>query len=416
MLTRKGLLIPSTPEIKKQLTVKPNDSSYGIQSPSFKIFREESQKRVYAPRYYGEETEDNRAEPTPIRCSFSGSLRDYQEEALVRFLETKSGGVLSMPCGFGKTCTSLAIAARIGLRVMIIVHKEFLANQWRENINRFCPGATIGLIQGDKEDLDKDFVICMIQTLCSREHRDDLFDSIGLLIVDECHHIGARAFSQTMFKLCPKYTLGLSATPNRKDGLESVLYMFLGPQFYLIETKHMDNVKVYKINYNPQDKSIPYNRIGKISLVDIITRLTNDISRNNMIYDMICHDRNILILTDRREHAKELHTNIKDSSLYIGGMKEQELLESSKSKVIIGTYSLAHEGLDIPSLDTVILATPHSDVKQAVGRIMRGAKDPIIYDIVDNIGPLYGMWNKRSKMYKESGFEGPWSECLIEGV
>jgi len=416
MLTRKGLLIESTPEIKKNLTVKSNDNVYGVKSPSFKIFRDAPGKRLYAPRHYGEGIEDARIEPAHSSIKFGGTLRPYQEEALVRFLGTKSGGVLSMPCGYGKTCTSLAIAARVGLRVMIIVHKEFLANQWRENIARFCPGSSIGLIQGEKEDLEHDFVICMIQTLCSREHKEDLFDSIGLLIVDECHHIGAAAFSQTMFKLCPKYTLGLSATPDRKDGLSNVLYLFLGPQFFLIENKDMKNVHVVKIVYNPKDRSLPLNRIGKLSMVDIITRLIELDDRNDIIYNIVKEnkDRSILILTDRRDHAKEIHSSISDSSLYIGGMKEDELKKSSQKNVIIATYSLAHEGLDIPHLDTIILATPHSDVKQAVGRIMRGASDPIIYDIVDTLGPLFGMWKKRVKMYTDSGFKGPWNEsCMI---
>jgi superfamily II DNA or RNA helicase len=116
---------------------------------------------------------------------------------------------------------ALAYAAHLGVRTMIIVHKEFLANQWKERINQFCPGATIGRVQQDTFDIEHDFVIGMIQTMCSRENDPKAFDTIGFVIVDEAHHIGAAAFSQTMFKLCPRYSLGLTATPDRKDGLQT---------------------------------------------------------------------------------------------------------------------------------------------------------------------------------------------------
>jgi superfamily II DNA or RNA helicase len=414
MITRYGTLTKSTTEIKKELTVRADDTVYGIKSPLFKVFKEGTGGQIYAPRYFAPNVSDSRTEPKGIQVSFRGELRPHQQEAFSKFFETPSGGVLSMPCGFGKTCTSLSIASRVGLRVIIIVHKEFLANQWRENIQRFCPGATIGLIQGATENVECDFVIAMIQTLCSREHPPHLFDSFGLVIVDECHHIGAPAFSQCMFKMCPKYTLGLSATPERKDGLTRVLHWFLGPTFYNLERHEMDHVKVHKINFKHHSYgSLPLNKLGKVSLVDMVTTLVDIPERNQVIYDIVENNpgRVILILTDRREHAKSMHMNISGSALYIGGMKEDQLKESSKSNCIIGTFSLAHEGLDIPRLDTIILATPHSDVKQAVGRIMRGSQHPIIYDVVDQWGPLFAMWNKRSKMYDAMGFVN--DTCMI---
>jgi len=112
-------------------------------------------------------------------------------------------------------------------------------------------------------------------------------------------------------------------------------------------------------------------------------------------------------LTDRRAHCFALQNEIEGSALYIGGMSEKDLELSSRSNVILATFSQAHEGLDIPSLDTVILATPHSDVKQAVGRILRGGNKnpPLIYDIVDNWSVLFGMWKKRLAMYQKSGFD-----------
>lgn len=312
------------------------------------------------------------------------------------------------------TTCALALAAHLRVRTMIVVHKEFLANQWAEKIGEFCPGATIGRVQGDKLELENDFVIAMIQTMCIREHEPDAFDSIGLVIVDEAHHIGAPAFSQFMFKLCPKYTLGLTATPERKDGLTRLLYWFMGKNFFTVERENQAQVKVVPLQFDcPEYRSAPpCTRFGKVSLAEVVNQLVELPGRNQLILDTIeklkKEKRKILILSDRRGHCAWLKESIEGSALYIGGMKEAELTESAKAQVIVATFTLAHEGLDIPALDTVILSTPHSDVKQAVGRIMRETKgknnDPVIYDMVDHWSVLWAMYSKRLKMYHESGF------------
>lgn len=420
MLTRTGYLTKDTPDIKKELTVRPIENAVGIRPPSFKVYRCDTKGNMCVPRYFGTERfgnpVDKRPDPARASISFKGRLKDEtrQHEAMACFSKTESGGVLSLPCGFGKTTVALAIAGRLGIRTMIVVHKEFLANQWRERINQFCPGSTVGIVQGDRCELECDFVIAMIQTMCQREHAIGSFDSIGLLIVDEAHHIGAPAFSQFMFKLCPKYTLGLTATPERKDGLTRILYWFLGPAFFTVERENQAHVEVRKLAFDCEEfnSGPPINRIGKVSLVDIVNLLVGIDKRNAMILDTVkeckSQDRRILILTDRRGHCFELQEAIEGSGLYIGGMKEKDLEESSKKQVIIATFSQAHEGLDIPSLDTVILATPHSDVKQAVGRILREThgkmNNPVIYDIVDHWSVLFAMWNKRLAMYRQSGF------------
>ena len=257
----------------------------------------------------------------------------------------------------------------------------------------------------------------MLQSLSMKDYEFNLFDSIGLVIVDEAHHICAQVFSQAFFKFCPKYTLGLSATPERKDGLTDVLYWFLGPNILTIERENRGKTVVichpYKCEYFKTQP--PMARNGKISLPNMITELTEITERNDYIENLArkyaTGSRRILILSERRFHCEELARRLQDlgSGLYMGGMKEKELEESSKQKIIVGTFSQAQEGLDIPVLDTVILSTPKSDVKQAVGRILRETKGkknyPIILDIKDNWALLPSMHYKRRKMYKESGFE-----------
>ena len=113
---------------------------------------------------------------------------------------------------------ALKIISLISKKTLIIVHKEFLMNQWIERINEFLPGARIGKIQGTSFDIDnKDIVIGMIQTLYDKEYPSNAFSSFGITIVDEVHRIGSEQFSRTLFKTITPYMLGISATVERKD-------------------------------------------------------------------------------------------------------------------------------------------------------------------------------------------------------
>lgn len=419
-LTRYGKAVTGSSDLTRELTVRPIENAMGIRPPAFKLFRAGKTGKMYIPRYFGNIIAiDNRTEPEKANILFTGHLRDVtrQNEAFHAGLESfrkHGGGVLSLPPGFGKTTIALAFAAHFKLRTMILVHKEFLANQWKERIGQFCPGASIGRIQQDVFDIEKDFVIVMIQTLCSREHDPKLFDSIGLLIVDEAHHIGAAAFSQCMFKLCPKYSLGLTATPERKDGLTRILYWFLGPEFFRVQRENQKTTRIETIRYEDPafQEAPPVTRIGKINMAGMVTLLTELPNRNERILDTIrsVHpSRKILILSDRRSHCFWLNEQLIDSALYLGGMTEQELETSSKARILLATYSMAQEGLDIPTLDTLMFATPHSDVTQAVGRIMRETpgkqNTPLVFDIVDMWSVFFSMYRKRCVLYASAGFE-----------
>ena len=447
-LTRSGYVCESSPEIKRELTVRPQ-TQHGIGpgfGPSFKVFRGVKDSptafggttttSLVVPRYYGcgrfgPPSRDTRPDHTRAPgIVFTGRLRDTtrQNEAFaagVKAFETEGGGVLSLPCGYGKTTVSLALSAHLKVRTMIVVHKEFLANQWVEKIKEFCPGATIGRVQGDIFDIEKDFVIAMIQTMCGRtmsstpgprEFDKKAFDSIGLLIVDEAHHIGAPAFSQFMFKICPKFTLGLTATPERKDGLTRLLYWFLGPEFFKVERVNQGTTKVQTLQYSDPafQEAPPVTRFGQLNMAGMINIVTELEARNDLIVqtaeEAFTEGRRVLILSDRREHCFYLQNRLgSKAKLYIGGMKEAELEESAKSPIVVATFQLAHEGLDIPVLDTIILATPKSDIKQSIGRIMRETagkvNDPLIFDIADQWSVFFAMYRKRLKVYKEGGFE-----------
>jgi superfamily II DNA or RNA helicase len=422
LLCRSGYIVTDTKEVRKELTVRPVVvGDFGFPPPPFKVFKL-SKSGLCTPRFWAEEKfgpaeTDKRVEPTPVKFTFTGKLRDetFQNEALKKGIEA-GHGVLSLPCGFGKTTVSLAIAAKLGLRTMIIVHKEFLASQWAERIQQFCPGATIGRVQQDRVEVNCDFVITMLQSLASKEYEVNQFESIGTVLVDEAHHICARVFSQALFKICPKHIFGLSATPDRKVGLTKVLNWFIGPIFFAVEREHQKQVDVITLQFDCRmfHEPPPTTRFGKLNLPAMITELCENEVRNAVIVSTIREiletNRQLLVLSDRRLHCEHLFFEFTDeqAGLYMGGMKEKDLAESSKKRVIFATFSQAHEGLDIPSLDTVFLVTPKSDIKQSIGRIMRettGKKNtPKIYDVVDHWSVMFAMFNKRKKVYREGGF------------
>jgi superfamily II DNA or RNA helicase len=422
IVTRSGCLVDASSEIKKQLTVRAivNDE-YGFPPPPFKVFRPATKNRVCIPRYFLADRpieEDKRPEPARVDIKFHGQLREAtrQVEAFNKAVET-GHGVLSLPCGYGKTTVALAIACALGYRTMIIVHKSFLADQWRERIEQFVPGAKIGIVQQNKKEVEGcDFVIAMLQSLSQKEYSFGDFDSVGTVIVDEAHHICAKVFSQSLFKMCPRHIYGLSATPERKDGLTKVLHWFMGPTFFAVERKNQADVEMFCVQYeHPMFKNPPpCTRTGKLSLVNMITELVECRHRNEMLVNLIkkasAGTRRLLVLSDRRAHCEMLHQCFpKTSGLYMGGMKQKDLEASSEKKIIMATFSQAHEGLDIPALDTVILSTPKSDIVQSIGRVMRETKgkknNPHIYDIRDEWSILVAMYYKRLKVYKQGGFK-----------
>ena len=250
--------------IKDELNVRPYIPKAPVQPPAYPVFKESGTK-YYLPRYYGlknyGEAEENRLPPgTDIQLLFKGDLRDYQKHIVEVYKKSATdvgGGLLEIPCGRGKTVIALKIIAELRKKTLVIVHKGFLLNQWIERIAEFLPGAKVGRIQGQIIDLDgKDIVIGMLQSLSMKEYPAELFASFGLTIVDECHHISSEVFCRSLQKIMTRYTLGLSATMQRKDGLTKVFKMFLGEIVYSEEREATDTVLVKAIQYVSPDKDL----------------------------------------------------------------------------------------------------------------------------------------------------------------
>ena len=292
--------------------------------------------------------------------------------------------------------------------------------QWRDRIKQFLPEAKIGKIQQDTLDVDgKDIVLAMVQSVSVKEYPQEVFDQFGFAVFDECHHLGAEVFFKSMRKVASKYMLGLSATPKRKDRLQWVFESFIGPIVYMTKDIVTEGVEVNVVDYHSDDPTYSkecLNYMGKPVLPKMINHICEYWPRTQMILDLCKTNyelgRKVIILSDRRNHLDiMLAWLLKEgipSGLYVGGMKPFDLHESQEKDVILGTFSMAAEGMDIPKLNTIILASPKSDVVQAVGRIMREKANvrkfhPLIIDINDthsNFQTFKRQSQKRITFYK----------------
>ena len=241
-------------------------------------------------------------------------------------------------------------------------------------------------------------------------------------VVSNCHHISSEVFSKALFKVVSKYMLGLSATVKRKDGLTHVIKMFLGDIVCKIERKGEDKVTVKAINYVSNDEEfneVAYDWRGRVKYTTMIKKICEFNDRSEFILkvlkDIIDRDTEnkaqIMVLAHNKSVLKYLHDAIKDRNYssvgyYVGGMKEKDLKISEGKKVIIATYAMAEEGLDIKTLTTLLMATPRVDVTQAVGRILRMKHDNTeVYDILDQHALFQRHWKKRRAFYKKQKFK-----------
>jgi superfamily II DNA or RNA helicase len=411
--------------IRKELTVRPFVPKSPIQPPSFPIYRE-SLNKFYIPRYFGYDNygkpEENRiSQGDDINIPFVGQLRDYQQDIVnvymnrVKADDFGGGGLLDLHTGGGKTVLALNIISQLKKKTLIIVHKSFLLNQWVERIEQYLPSARIGKIQGQIIDIeDKDIVIGMLQSLSMKEYPYEVFKSFGLTIVDEVHHISSEVFSRSLLKVITRYTLGLSATMQRKDGLTKVFKMYLGEVLFKSNIKRDDKVIVKAVEYNVNDDE--YNEVetdwrGNIKFSTMIGKLCSFNRRSEYIINVIKNelelnkDQQMIILAHNKNLLTYLHDAINSRGIatvgyYLGGMKEEHLKQSETKQVIIATYAMASEGLDIPSLTTLLFASPKTDITQSVGRILRAKhSNPLVIDIVDQHDIFRSQWEKRKSYY-----------------
>ncbi len=376
-------------------------------------------------------------------------LRDYQKpctDALKKYVN----GIFILFAGAGKTQIALQCASELKQKTLFLVHTKDLLNQAKERCesNLICKTSTI--TEG-KCDTSGDIVFATVQTLVNFvDKREISQDEFGLVVVDECHHLSTSAESVKMFEKCvnyfnARYKLGISATLHRSDGLQNTTKKILGDVIYELKksedkTKfigYYENKPIIEVpasmfqvpaqihlvgtKYKPNDEC--FDTSSRIIFSTLISDLATNSDRNKQVLDIINKlDSYTIVISERTSQLEYLHKKV-PSSIYINGKtpkkkREQEIEEfrQGKHKVLFATYSLVAEGLDIPILENLVMASPVKDerlVIQAIGRCQRPSGDKKIanvYDLVDDVSILDKFTRKRKSVYKKEGWE------IINGI
>lgn len=369
---------------------------------------------------------------TPVEVDYDTSvpLYDYQEEAVNAMIAAKYG-ILQSAAGSGKTQMGIALAVKLKRRTLWLCHTLDLIRQSKERAELYMSEDLIGTITEGKVSLGKGITFATIQTMCKLDlpQYRDYWDCI---ITDEVHRVSGSPTAVTQYQmvlnsLSARHKYGLSATVHRADGMIQATYALVGKVAYQVPDEAVAD-KIMKVGIYPVGTGIEISREalntdGTLNYTKLITYLTGNRTRNELIASCI-ERRPSLILSDRLNHLEELMSLLpedmrKDAVMVSGKMtskagkvkREQAIsdMRSGRKKYLFATYSLAKEGLDIPCLERLYLATPQKDyaiVTQSIGRIARtceGKADPIAYDFVDNIGYLVKSYKKRCSTYRKNG-------------
>ena len=355
-------------------------------------------------------------------------LRDYQNQAVKDFVLEQQGVVIA-PCGAGKTTIGIGVIAHINTPALILVHTLDLAKQWQDRVQGQL-GHRAAVIGGGINELEKGesnrVVIATFQTLCrwGWDVRYNFAKQFGLLIVDEAHHVPASTFCEALMTMPQRYRLGLTATPERPDGLTKLLHWHMGKVIAEVTTQDLINrglimqpiVKKLHTGWQLPDGPRP-------EWVKMVTEMCSDEDRTELILDKvdICvrnQGRQVLVLSDRVAHCEQMAKQLQEEGLRAAALvgkvsktKRAELLKKADNREldVIFATCLADEGLDLPGLDTVFLTVPTKAmgrIQQRIGRIMRireGKQTPIVYDVIDDEPFFVAMSRKRTRLYKSLG-------------
>jgi len=443
-------------QLLQALTVQP-EGLPGQYIPSTKLSYNHSAKKDYIglPRFlglsvYGLASQDKRRTCTSVPvCNLS--LRPLQQQCIqqtTKTLQEWGGATIVADCGFGKTRLSLGLINALQQRTLVLCNREVLMKQWSEVFQEFTPW-TLSWLKGlqsvirptkgakvssaakssdaihtctDAWDLSTHVCIASIDTLIEVTESEFL-QSFGLVIVDEMHHIAASTLVHALPRLPCKYVVGLTATPERRDGLEHVLYWLAGPVSFVYQrlpsiTGLQHTVQVYKVIPQGTMKEEKYYKNGTLAFSEMVTMLSKDEVRNSLIVQQIqwllSIRSKLIVVSSLVQHCLVLRKCISAAcpdiklACMAGKYKEPELAKDPSVRIVFATYSLLEEGYDDPDLDSLVLCTPRSRIQQTIGRVERvkeGKLVPIVVDIADGFSIYDAMWYKRKHFYTSRAFE-----------
>ena len=360
------------------------------------------------------------------------NLYDYQQEAVLKMIAAKYG-ILKSKTGSGKTQMGIALIKGIRRRALWLCHTADLLKQSMDRALQYMDPEMIGTIKEGKVNVGVGVTFATVQTMANLE-LTQYRDYWDVVIVDECHRVSSSATTFTRYEkvlnhLNARHKYGLTATPERSDGLIKATFALIGGIAWEVpESAIADRVMAVKVRTVMTDAEITddcLNDDGTINYVKLIEYLTTDFDRNKLIARKIMEEKghSCLILSDRLAQLEAIRAllpyEMQEESAFINGKmqskkakaeREQAIedMRTGKKKYLFASYSLAREGLDIPKLDRLFLASPakfSSTITQAVGRVCRtypGKETPVVYDFCDeSIGFCLRAYKERCRSYRK---------------
>lgn len=365
----------------------------------------------------------------PVNYNADIKLYDYQENAVNKLIQAQ-GGILQSKAGSGKTRMAIALICAMGKKTLWLTHTNELLNQSYNSASEFIDKKLLGKITAGKMQIADGITFATVQTL-SKADLNLLRYEWDMIVTDECHRASmsvtrATMFSKVLNNLACRYKYGLSATLHRADGLIKCTYALLGGVAHTVPDSVVNTLRV---EIQKKDTGVQISRQcldtdGTLCYAKLINYLAEHPARNELItlniQELACKGHSIILLSDRVEHLNIIYNMLakpfKEYAVILHGKvkkadreKALDQMRTKKKHILLATYQLAKEGLDVPCLDRLLFATPVKDyaiVVQSVGRIARvceGKGTPVVYDYVDDIGFLQNMWKKRCTSYRKDG-------------
>lgn len=408
--------------IAKEVTVKSIENNYGP-STEVSCYAEDPEEKdgtlIPFSYYYGSiSTQLKTKFPNEgiifpranEKLKFMGKLNSVQEEVkpqVYEILNRTRSIMISLYCGAGKTALAIYICSQLKYKVCVLAHRLNLLDQWMYAIKKFCPMAKTQLLSSYSTlDPAADFYVINVSNVQKKQMKE--FEQVGILIIDEAHTICTENMSQALFWFRPKYTIGLTATPDRTDGMGKILTLHFGPE--IVERKMYRSFNAYIIETGCTPVTESNEKTGKLDWNKTIESQCLNEDRNMLIVNIIRYlsTRNFLVLCKRIEQSNYLYRQLKafdeDVEIYVSTQKKFNV----ESRILISTFSKAGVGFDSPKLDAMIMASDVCEgIEQYMGRVFRDEKNiPMIIDLADKVyrhHPLNKHLGVRKQMYESKG-------------
>lgn len=388
---------------------------------------------------------DRREKGKPIRVTFNGDLRAGQDLAADKMLQNDHG-ILSATTAFGKTVVCSYLIAKRKVNTLILLQSKDLLEQWVEELSRFLVineeppvyitptgrekkrSSVIGVLTGNKNTLTGIVDVAMVGSMYAKGKFNEMINSYGMVIMDECHHCGSNTSVEVMRKVNARYVYGVSATVKRGDNLEKIIHMLLGPVRHSYTAKERAIAQGIGHYVYPRFTRVIDVAESKNDITGAYSLISGNVARNEMIVSDVQHavavGRTPVILTRMKDQAKILYDQLQRAADYVFVLygdntdkdnsairKQLKAVPQDKTMILVATGQKIGEGFDFPRLDTLMLAAPVSfegRLEQFVGRLHRdyeGKKDVIVYDYIDShIRVFEKQYAKRLRTYKKLGY------------